>query len=1452
MIDYRIFLSSPGDCEDERQSVHRVVKRLNDDPIVRSFAHVSVIAWDWNAGIPFEALRSPQVSVNTLLPVPEQCNLFLGIFRCRFGTPMPLSDFRKPDGTQYLSGTEYEFYRAWEARRKGAELPEVLIYRWKPDAGSSCPDDEQYQNQEAFFKRAPFQEDGKWSGSCGNFKDTDDFVNQVEAHLRTLLSQRYPGTQLKLSEWACRQASILTTNAGPRYTKAAHVATVISDVFDWLLVRRSAISSFDSALALVYKAVPTTPDFSEYRQELENAAASLRENYAWMTLPDFSKTSEMLKKLRDYASSEYEKKSAESKGAADRAASEKQQRTLRELRETVERARDAHSLLKKYAALAERRVLLLKGPAGQGKTHTLVHEMNKTLQDGGLAVGVLGQMLNASGGLWQAFCERLDWSGSTDELLDSLENEAANANQRALIVFDAINETPDRLRWRRELLAMIEAVQRRPHLALAISVRSDYARQMLPVVSESSVEPWISWGHPGFIGIEPEALSKYFEFYGVTVPGAPPFGEFNNPLYVQLLAKSLTKRELNHWQPSWLDVWNAWMERIESDAKDVLGLDDPSRPQPVRRIMKRLAKAMVECGKFTIPRSEADAIAAQISGNTKTISFLCSAGALIDRIDEADEDVIEFGFERLSDTFVVDQILAQIFKNLQTSAEKLGALKAAFEVGGLLQPLATIEWSDHPLYKRRAGLLEALCLATPRSTGVELPVLIGSSSNDDWELAASFVDSLRWRSNPRDFGADLTELRRLWQSNSLEMSEDAILDDLIRFSMIPGHPLGMDEIIHPQLVSQGSPGERDAIWSTKLVSLWESETSSLRQLVEWARDSDLSNIHPEIALPSARLLAWICSTSQRALRESAIKGLTRVLVARPTVVPEFLPDFLEVNDPYILEAVLVATWGVILDGRDPEVSATAAQLVYQTQFIEGAPRWCHVIIRHYVRIIIEEADKRGLLSRTSADHRLISPPYHSVLPLNQVPSKAVLEGLDSSRGFLAIVSSSTGWDFYRYVMGGNSASIPFSCTPLASSQEPSRPFTRSENFISGNAQPDVFDLALAGRFIAWNTLSLGWTSERFEDFDTGYLTRERSRVSEEGRTERIGKKYQWISWHTLLAFLADNYEMRPDWDKTVKAYDGPDQLSLQLYDPIRWLKVTTKSLDSDGIDQFWKLPIPPNWPRPEIDEMRQWIRSTSFDLPPMHMVTSIPQLPPSWGDGPWIRVFAEHSWETDFAPGHWALGRDFRADLWWQLWPVLIENKDLPSLLASIETADVRAALCGSGRIDPNQNWNVPLAHWPNSQLDWDVGFDKSSDNDRRNNWLPCASRPFVAECGHPDRRDENAPSVLPVPSLFKELNLQLDFKNGVIRHENEIVFGLTSGPEGRGVLFAKVRPLLELLNSSQCSLVWLIRGERRAFQNLTGHEDGTTVWADFYGVGLLPQTGDPTVLFLSKINVDT
>ena len=99
MMPYRIFLSSPGDCVEERSAVHVVVARLNADPLVSGFAHLEVMAWDLGAGVPLEALSSPQMSGSRQRPTPDDCDLFLGIINWRFGTPLPGREFRKLEGT---------------------------------------------------------------------------------------------------------------------------------------------------------------------------------------------------------------------------------------------------------------------------------------------------------------------------------------------------------------------------------------------------------------------------------------------------------------------------------------------------------------------------------------------------------------------------------------------------------------------------------------------------------------------------------------------------------------------------------------------------------------------------------------------------------------------------------------------------------------------------------------------------------------------------------------------------------------------------------------------------------------------------------------------------------------------------------------------------------------------------------------------------------------------------------------------------------------------------------------------------------------------------------------------------------------------------------------------------------------------------------------------------------
>lgn len=1435
-MPFRLFLSSPGDCAEERQAVHDVAAGLNADPLVNAFTRIEVVAWDQGHGIPLEFLASPQTSVDKHLPTPESCDIFIGIFKCRFGSPLPTQNFRKFDGSPYLSGTEYEFHRAWEQRRRGSDTPEMLIYRKRIDR-KDCTDQEQSNRLETFFSHPPFKDGELWTGSVDWYNTANEFTNKLDTHLRALLSQRQPGASPPLDLRLRKQADIIKANAGPRYTADAHVDSDIGQAFDWLLVRKSAISAMDKQLSEVWKEIAREEAFSDLRVAMRLIAEQLRCDPLWHHTPDFNTILNTLERIRDRVWDINEaRKDHGDQSASRREWKDRESRS----RQCALKAGDALELLESHSQFAQKRVMLLTGPAGQGKTHTLVHEMQRTLSEGGIALGVLCQTLSSNGNLWDAICAGLHWPGNHEQLLDRLESEAARRHQRALLIFDALNETPDRRRWKSELLGMVQEILLRPHLALAISVRSDYLDVTLPAQHENVESPWVVSQHPGFSGIEPDALLRYFEHYQVKAPVAPPLGEFTNPLYVQLLAKSMRGRPLQHWLPSWLDVWRSWMDRLEEEAREKLALDDASRQQTTHRIMGKLAEAMLDDEKFSLPRHRADVIAFEIARVEQIIDFLCSAGALIDRL-EGDNEVIEFGFERLSDTFLADRLLKRLWSGVEGQEARREALRDALDLDGMLHPLATEQWTENPLHYRRAGLLEAICLATPRETGVELPALMPQVEREwpDWVLDAAFTDSLRWRARPEEFGASGEALFDLWKKHHRRDGPAVELDELIRFAMIPGHPLAMEKLIHPKLLAQDSLGARDAIWSIHLVPLWFDEHSNLRQLVTWARDANLYGVHADVALPAARLLAWMGASSQNELRRAAMQGLTRLLVACPKMIESLLPDFLEVNDGYVLESVLLAVWGLVTDGANREMATKAALRVYESQFAEGNARWCHLTIRHYARRIVEAAHGKGWLH--GIDLAVVRPPYRSSLPLADIPEdKRGLEKIDASRGYGRIVFSACDHDFYRYIMDGNHpTAFRFSSTPLPISGEPPRPFLKSENWISQHAIPEVFDLALASRFVAWNCLRLGWSAERFDAFDTGHYSEHGGRSMPSGRTERIGKKYQWIGWHTFLAYLADNYEMRAGRrEDDGRGYDNPAQVDVPMHDPSRWLQVVGPS-DQCKDEAFWRIPSQPIWPLPDIKEMIKWVASDSHDLLPADVIACTPQLPRDWGDGPWFRLAAEHTWESHFAPGQWALDNGYRADVWWQCWPLLIGANDLPGLIRLLRKRSVWEDAVANGRLDPDEEWHVALSAWPTLDAPWDQGF-VTGRNHRFHLNLPVPWRPLLGACGHPDRRDEHRPVLLPVPSLFREWDLELDLRRGLVSYRGEPLFGLAGWVHGESALFARQQPLQTLLVERGYTLIWWWRGERRGFMDFGVHrqENDDLAWADYYGIGYLGADG--------------
>ncbi len=321
--------------------------------------------------------------------------------------------------------------------------------------------------------------------------------------------------------------------------------------------------------------------------------------------------------------------------------------------------------------------------------------------------------------------------------------------------------------------------------------------------------------------------------------------------------------------------------------------------------------------------------------------------------------------------------------------------------------------------------------------------------------------------------------------------------------------------------------------------------------------------------------------------------------------------------------------------------------------------------------------------------------------------------------------------------------------------------------------------------------------------------------------------------------------MCPDWDKTACVYSGPEQLGIQLLDPARWLHSPGRN-DGES-ERLWDIPTLPAWPAPELEVLQKWISSSCFDLPPIDVLMSSSDLPEHWGDGPWLRFAAEHTWKADLALGYWGKGQDFHADIWWQIIPVLVKATDLPHLLESVDDPKCQEKLRELGRIDVFSDWNAPLSAWNGITPDWDSGM-MDGDSGAINGWLPVPYRPLVAECGHPDRSDEHAPIFAPMPSVAREWELEFRLRDGLLLSKGEPVFGLASALNTRSVLFARVEPLVNLLASSGHSLVWFFKGERRAFLNLHRTDPAESVWANYYGIGYLTADGRPLVAWLDKV----
>ena len=156
----------------ERKAFSGLVEQINRD--TGRAAGIELELWMWETDSkPGFHLKGPQGLIDEVLRI-EDCDLFVGIFWNRIGTPTP-------DG---MTGTEHEFsaaYKSWQRNRR----PEIMFY-FNEKASTLASKEALDQRGKVLDFRNSFPEEGLYWPYNGKA----EFLKHANDHLRKFIQQQ--------------------------------------------------------------------------------------------------------------------------------------------------------------------------------------------------------------------------------------------------------------------------------------------------------------------------------------------------------------------------------------------------------------------------------------------------------------------------------------------------------------------------------------------------------------------------------------------------------------------------------------------------------------------------------------------------------------------------------------------------------------------------------------------------------------------------------------------------------------------------------------------------------------------------------------------------------------------------------------------------------------------------------------------------------------------------------------------------------------------------------------------------------------------------------------------------------------------------------------------------------------------------------------------------------------
>lgn len=350
--------------------------------------------------------------------------------------------------------------------------------------------------------------------------------------------------------------------------------------------------------------------------------------------------------------------------------------------------------------------------------------------------------------------------------------------------------------------------------------------------------------------------------------------------------------------------------------------------------------------------------------------------------------------------------------------------------------------------------------------------------------------------------------------------------------------------------------------------------------------------------------------------------------------------------------------------------------------------------------------------------------------------------------------------------------------------------------------PPKFDLKLVQHYIVGRVFELGWTSERFEQFDR-YLE---GRGRDAGKPERIGKKYQWIAYHEMLAFMADHYQyaVGPGSKEIGATYRGSWQDNVRDIDPSNVMQAPAH--DEDGVISplvFW---IPSGMRVWHADLAANLWAQITDDIPqPKDLLFSRDE--PS--NSEWVNLHTDMKWSMP-RPAYEDSFRDGRRDVWVHADGALVRRRDI-SKLKKREIA--RRGIHGSGLHEiflGEVGWSEASKFFDDpyySHLGW------AGDVDPEEIAAIAASQGYSRERGGFDCSVMSKTISLRVPTERMLGFLNAEWSGVSATYVNKagtvVAFDPAANVAGPSAFLVRRENLREMLQAHDLAVCWAIQGEK-------------------------------------------